>query len=235
MKIFVDIETIPDQTPGSLEAIKASIKPPANYSKPDSIAKWLEDNAAAEADKQWRKTALSGTSGEIIVIGFAFDESDSVDSMHRFPGESEADLLRQFWNVIDQGVADRNGHWSGVEWIGHNVAFDLRFLKQRGLVNGIQSPVKLNPDARHGAGHVFCTMQEWAGYRDTVSLDALCKALGIASPKDEGINGAQVFDLWRFGKAALIVEYCRRDVEAVQALYRRMNPPRMLFDLEAAA
>jgi hypothetical protein len=83
MKIFLDLETIPDQAPGALEAIRATIKPPANYSKPDTIAKWMSDNGPLEADKQWRKTALSGTSGQIICIGFSFGENAGVETLFR--------------------------------------------------------------------------------------------------------------------------------------------------------
>jgi predicted PolB exonuclease-like 3'-5' exonuclease len=93
--------------------------------------------------------------------------------------------------------------------------------------------VKLNPDARHGGGHVFDTMQEWAGFRETVSLDALCRALAIASPKAGGLDGSRVYDAWIAGRAEEIAAYCRRDVEAVQAIHRRMLPPVNLEGLAA--
>ena len=58
--LYLDIETIPDQTPGALEAIRASIEPPGNISKPETIAKWMEENAVAKSEEAWRKTGARG-------------------------------------------------------------------------------------------------------------------------------------------------------------------------------
>jgi hypothetical protein len=221
MRIFLDLETIPDQTPGALDAIRATIKPPGQYTKPDSIAKWMAENAEAEAGKLWRKTALAGTSGEIVCIGFAVGDDGEVETLHRSPGESEADLLRAFWLRTAALVVDRfHGHAAGVEFVGHNVAFDLRFLKQRSTVHRIMPLLRINPDARHGAGHLFDTMAEWAGPRDFIGLDALCKALGVESPKDGEMDGSQVYDAWAAGKVEEIAAYCKKDVEAARECYR---------------
>lgn len=239
MRIFVDIETIPDQTPGALDAIRATVKPPANYSKADTIAKWMAENGEAEAERAWRKTALSGTSGEVVCVGFAVGDDGEIESLHRSPGESEADLLRAFWRRVGGLVLDEHHHHAaGVEWCGHNVAFDLRFLKQRSTVHRIMPTLKTNPDARHGAGHVFRTMAEWAGVRDTISLDALCKALGVESPKAGGFDGSQVYDAWIAGKAGEVAEYCKKDVEAARQCYRRLAfaaPPPPPDDRRASA
>jgi hypothetical protein len=60
--------------------------------------------------------------------------------------------------------------------------------------------------------------------RDQVpSLHAACVAFGIPSPKSEEIHGYAVGDLYRQGRLGEIADYCRRDVEATAALYRRLE------------
>jgi predicted PolB exonuclease-like 3'-5' exonuclease len=67
-----------------------------------------------------------------------------------------------------------------------------------------------------------CTMQLWAGYGKTVTLDNLCLALGVPSPKDGDLDGSKVFDAWREGKTVRIAEYNLRDAYAVREVYHRM-------------
>jgi hypothetical protein len=60
--------------------------------------------------------------------------------------------------------------------------------------------------------------------RDQVpSLHAACVAFGIPSPKSEEMHGYAVGDLYRQGRLQEIADYCRRDVEATAALYRRLE------------
>lgn len=228
MKIFIDIETIPTQSPEDMQEIFDGIKPPGNISKPETIEKWMREKAAAEAEKQWRKTALSGTSGEIVVIGAAVEDGEAY-TVQRDVGISEGNLLDVFWLGIADLVSERFPESSQVDldgikplWIGHNVEFDVRFLKQRSIVHQIKPTLDIRPNERHGFGHLFCTMQEWAGYREFIKLDTLCKALGIENPKDCGMDGSKVYDAWIEGRVDEIAAYCKRDVEAVREIYRRM-------------
>ena len=65
-------------------------------------------------------------------------------------------------------------------------------------------------------------MQEWSKWGlEHVSLDTLSKALGIPSPK-ENLDGSKVYPYYRAGKLAEICEYCKRDVDSVRQVYRRM-------------
>ena len=54
-----------------------------------------------------------------------------------------------------------------------------------------------------------------------ISLDKLCKVLGIDSPKGE-MDGSKVGDYFRAGRIAEIAAYCRADVAAVRQVHRRM-------------
>ena len=54
--IFVDIETIPNQSPEYRAMVRENIKAPAQYKKPDSIAAWLAENADTATDEAIAKT-----------------------------------------------------------------------------------------------------------------------------------------------------------------------------------
>jgi len=65
-------------------------------------------------------------------------------------------------------------------------------------------------------------MTMFAGYSGKVSLDRLCRCLGIASPKSNGDGGA-VYDLWRSGAHEALAAYCAGDVEAVRQCWDIMS------------
>ena len=108
-------------------------------------------------------------------------------------------------------------------FVAHNAAFDLPFIWRRCVVNGVRLPFRFSrPSAREGKDFA-CTMLTWAGYGGRVSLDALCRALSIASPKDGGIDGAGVYDAWLAGEHERIAQYNLRDVLATAQVWHRLQ------------
>ena len=109
--------------------------------------------------------------------------------------------------------------------IGHNVsAFDLRFLVQRSMILG----VKPHPVLARAAAckpwetdRVYDTMVQWAGVGNRISLDKLCKALGIPGKGD--LDGSKVWDYVQAGRIAEVADYCADDVRKVWAVYQRMT------------
>jgi predicted PolB exonuclease-like 3'-5' exonuclease len=67
----------------------------------------------------------------------------------------------------------------------------------------------------------FCSMQYWAGYGKTVSLDTLCRALGVASPKGD-MDGSKILDAWLAGEYERIADYNLKDAIAVRDVYHRL-------------
>jgi len=235
---FIDLETIPDQSDDAFANFLDQVRPPSNYKKQETIDKWLTENAEAEAEKNYLKTGLDGLYGEICSIGFAIENREPVvltrgDSV----SQNEEELLRQFWTVlqleIDSHLTAENAHddakrWPKLQWIGHNVIdFDLRFLKQRSIVNGIKPTHVIPADARHASGQVFDTMKEWTGWRGYVKQDELVKALGIEIPswgeKFNDTDGSQVWELFRKGHYTDIAGYNMLDVWKVREIYKRMR------------
>jgi hypothetical protein len=248
MNLVIDIETIPSQRPDVLEEITESrfaelqaamqaIKPPGNYKKEDTIVAWWADEApkiidgmkaAASADVEaaYRKTGLDGAFGQICVIGFAIDDDAprTVWAPEWSRPGIEKELLEDFACVLTDLIPMSQERTTCV--IGHNVAgFDLRFLMQRSIVNGVR-PHRVIASAAQAKpweqDKVFDTMLQWSGLGKSVSLDKLCRALSIPTPKT-GITGAQVWDEVKAGLIAEVAAYCRRDVEATRAVHRRLT------------
>ena len=215
--IFLDIETLPTDRTDVIESLKTNIKPPATYKKPESIAAWFEENLLSEIDAAHRKTALEGAFGRVCVIGFAIDD----DPVKTLSGD-EKEVLETFAEVLATGDFDRYQ----TKVVGHNVsAFDLRFLVQRYIVNSVRVPsvIKYAADAKPWESEkVFDSMVQWAGVGNRISLDKLCMALSIPTPKGK-LTGANVYDYFLDGRISEIEKYCIKDVEATRQVYKRMT------------
>ena len=225
MKIYLDIETIPGQDPAIRQAIEDSITHPGSMKKPETIAKWEAEQKPRAVEDAWRKTAFSGHQGEIICISWAVEDGEPQVVM-RDLGGSERDMLAAFFTQVMQSLPQ--GRVSGIEWVGHNVRdFDLRFIFQRAVILGVQPPFRLPHDARPGSEYVYDTMTAWAGWGGRISLDALCRALGIQTKGEElggeEIDGSKVWDFVQAGRVCDVATYCMADVERVRRVYRRMN------------
>lgn len=213
-KLFIDIETIPAQNPAVKDAICAEIKPPGNIKLEKSITAWMEENAASAAEEAWLKTSFDGGQGEIVCIGWAVD-GEPVQSISRdyLKPDSEREMLNDFFSSV-------SGEY---QVIGHNVlAFDMRFLFHRAVILNVPPTITLRQDERYNGPKCFDTMTAWAGWGNRISLKNLCAILGI-SVKTNGLDGSKVWEYVQAGKIAEVAEYCREDVEAVRAIYNRMN------------
>jgi len=226
-RIYIDIETIPSQQPGAREAAKAGVKPPGNYKKEETIVAWWSEQGESAAEEAYRKQALDAAEGEICSIAWAMD-NEKPAVIVRPKEQDEAAFLREAFDkmrvVFDtfERLNTRPEFYEPGYCIGHNVEFDLGFIRRRAWVHSIMLPGFFpRPTERLGRDY-GCTMTMWAGDGQRISLDRLCKALGISSPKAEGVDGSQVFDLWQAGDYARIAEYNMRDVVATRSCWLRM-------------
>lgn len=177
----------------------------------------LRDNGLLEAQLQLdeaeliKKLSLSAATAKMICLCYAA-EPPSGSAVEVIQGD-EREIIKGFWKL----AADCN------LFVGHNILdFDLRFIYQRSIIHQIK-PSRDLPFARFRNAPIYDTMQEWSKWgREHVSLDALAKALCISSPK-ENLDGSKVYPYYRAGKIAEIVEYCKRDVDCVRQVYRRLT------------
>lgn len=239
MIVFIDLETIPDQTPGALEEIKKdlTVKAP-DLLKPKLIEvlslgddgkfktvpelkeMWVEafgDQAKhAQAKEKWLKTSFDGSSGEICCIGV----SSGLDGIITTLVGTEKKILTNLnkWILRESEFDKVEPHPT---FVAHKKNFDLPFLHKRLVINNIKPAFKFHPHARHRAGN-FCTMEEWAGFNGKVSLNNLCKYLGIKG-KMEGMDGSQVWPEYEAGNIGKISKYCSEDVRCLIEVYKRLT------------
>jgi len=216
--IFLDIETVPQQPENEAKAtIAETIEAPGTMKKAETIADWhdgagkyagVKDAAIEEA---YRKTSFDGAKGEICSIAWGDDKEIFSASRDSFAGEGP--LLEFFLEKV--------GAFTTNYFIGHNIRFDLKFLYHRCIINRISDKHAFHFGGRHNTDF-YCTMEAWAGFKERISQDNLCKALGIEGKPDD-IDGSKVWDHYKEGKIARIEEYNRYDVETVRQIYNRLN------------
>ena len=207
--ITFDIETLPTNDAGIIADIAAGIKSPGNLKKAETIEAWERDEKPGAVLEAVKKTALDGTFGRICCIGFAVDDEPVECSFG-----NEEDVLRNFFRWLNGAarISDYTDRQSAI-FVGHNVlSFDLRFLWQRCVVNGIRPPAIIPFNAKPWDGKVFDTMTAWNPARErSISLDKLCRALGVPSSKGD-LDGSKVAEYWQAGRHNEVSAYCMDDV-----------------------
>lgn len=216
--IFVDIETIPNQSPEYRAMVRKNIKAPAQFKKQDSIDAWLAENAETATDEAIAKTSFDPALGHIACIGWAIGDGQAKTVSNTDIGDEEANL-NGFFSAINQECGVHTARW-----IGHYISgFDLRFLMNRAIILGVKLPSALifPRDIKPWSDQVFDTMVSWAGPKGSISQDNLAKAFGLAGKGD--FDGSMVAEAWANGEHDKIANYCLSDVETVREIYRRFK------------
>jgi DNA polymerase elongation subunit (family B) len=161
-------------------------------------------------DTFYRRTALNGAHGQIFCISLIKEVDGEITLQTTLRGAEPA-MIKSFWEYA------RGVHL----YVGHGIRFfDIKFLIQRSIIHNITClPINL---AKFRDNPIYDTMEQWMCYDGTISLHELALALGIPSPKDQGIDGSQVYDFYLAGKLDAICDYCMRDVETERLVYKRL-------------
>jgi DNA polymerase elongation subunit (family B) len=222
MNIYFDIETIPQQPEeGAKFLIAQTIEAPSTMSVQATIDAWHNGEGKYAGAKQqaiekaYRATSFDASKGQICSIAWAV--GDGVMNVCGAYGEaSESDLLRLFFDSVLIDLEKNPAYF-----IGHYISgFDLKFVWQRAVILGVKPPFNLPFRGRHGSDY-FDTMNEWAGYKDRISMDNLAKALGIEGKGD--MDGSMVWDAWKGGEYAKVCEYNADDVRIVREIHKRLT------------
>lgn len=210
-KLYLDIETLPagEKSREILKAIHAK--------------KEEKSDKKIDFEQFFLGTSFDGAFGRILCIAYAVDDG-TVDVLNAEDG-GEKKMLEKFWEIVRSiSKEPYNPKYPdyGVMFVGHNVMdFDLRFIYQRSIIYGVKPAYELN-FARYRSYPIFDTMKEWVKWANvSVGLETLCLALDVPTPKD-GIDGSQVWKFYQDGKVDDILKYCKRDVEATRAVYKKM-------------
>lgn len=207
--VFLDIETIPTQSQTVIERMRGDLSPPKTIKKEESIKAWWENEADALLHEKVAKTSFDPAHGHICAVGWAVDGADPICEVASEVSQ-EADIIRAFFNSI------RPNH--SHTFIGHFIAgFDLRFILCRAVALGIPIPREIPRDLKPWSVNIFDTMAAWSGARETISLDNLCRALGIEGKG--GFDGSMVAQAWANGEHQKIADYCKDDVIRVRMIW----------------
>lgn len=225
-RLHIDIESVPAQSEWVRQSIAETIVPPGNIKKPESKLKWMEEKAPTAIDDALAKTSFNGGVGELICIGYAFDE-DEVQLAGRKLDESEGDMIQNFADAIAVDMVKGHTKNEQYTWIGHYICgFDLHFLWQRCIVHGIKMPIDIPHTAKPWHSGVFDTCHEWK--MDTSgfgSLSDVCRILGIERDPDD-IPGAEVWSEIQKGNYEKVFHHCREDVSDCREVYNRIRTVR---------
>ena len=216
MNLYLDIETIPSQSPEVHARIAETIKPPATHKKAETIAAWEQNEKPQAIKEAIAKTALDGSVGHICNIGVLSEKGYWPYRVQDL--EQEASLLRLFAHDLAK-LADEAAYFSPTI-VGHNVInFDIRFLWQRAIILGVRMPAWFPRDPKPWGNDVFDTMLSWDP-KKFISMDNLALSLGMEGKGD--IDGSMIGDLWAAGEFDKIASYCRADVERTRKIHHRM-------------
>jgi DNA polymerase elongation subunit (family B) len=183
--------------------------------------------AETENEKEEVKDSLSfyPLTAEIVTIGmldpetlkgFVFFQTSGdpllpfEEDNIRFETGSEKEIIEKFWNVIR----------SCRQFITFNGrSFDCPFILVRSAFHKIKPKKDLMPN-RYGDGHIdlLDQLSFYGASRRKFSLDMWCRTFGIKSPKEGGITGYEVKDLFKTGRYIDIAKYCAGDLKATMEL-----------------
>ena len=192
---------------------------------------YLLSNAKTEteAEKIPTWTSLWALTGKVVAIGIGnadtgrgrvyYEKNDGraelEDGSWTFIGDTEEKFLTEFWELLPQ-------YERFVTYNGRG--FDGPFLMLRSAILGITPTVNLVPYRWSFETHVdLLELITFHGAVRKWNLDFACKAFGITSPKEAGMDGYSVGSYYAEGRLQEIARYCRRDVEATALLYLKLR------------
>jgi hypothetical protein len=213
MNIYLDIETLPAQSDAVKADIAEGVKPPGTLKKAETIAAWEQNDKPQAVADAVAKTSLDPAAGHICTISWAIGDAEP-EAAHAFTIDQEADVLRAFFAAIPTDT------YAAPTFVGHYIGgFDLRFILCRSVILGVPIPPQIPRDPKPWDKSIFDTMTAWAGAKGTISMDRLCKALGMDGKGD--FDGSKVAQAWADGQHETIIEYCKDDVRKTRAIHSR--------------
>lgn len=228
-KLVFDIETIGE----NFDQMDATTQ--------EALTKWIKREAEDEKDYERMLKDLkeglgfSPLTGEIVAIGVLDVEQNKgviyyqapnkeieefEEGNFKFKAMTEKDMLANFWE----------GAKKYQEFISFNGrSFDVPFLIARSAANKVKitrdlmSYRYINQSSKTIHVDLFDQLSFYGAVRRRNSLHLWCRALGIDSPKDNGVDGGDVAKLFKEEKYVEIAKYNSDDLVATKRLYEMWN------------
>ena len=211
--IIFDTETLPCNDESVISELEKTISPPGNIKKAESIKTWMDENKESSLLDLLAKTSFDGLYGRVACIAWASDDGEIHSTT---PDDSEADAIESFFDYVAFDCSP--------SFCGHNLhGFDLTFLKHRSIILGIRPPKSLLAamNSKPWDDCIQDTMLMWnQDKQKRVSMDKLCRALGIAGKGD--FDGSMVAKTWPIDPQK-VIDYCIDDVERTRQIYKRLT------------
>ncbi|MCX6739831.1 MAG: ribonuclease H-like domain-containing protein [Candidatus Parcubacteria bacterium] len=229
-KLIFDIETIGENWDDLDKTTQHAL---TRWIKKDSFSEEQYKSAMEEAKNG---LGFSPYTGQIVAIGVMEVETgrgavyfqspdkkteDFEEKNIKFKVLNEKEMLQSFW----QGAIEYS------EFISFNGrGFDVPFLMIRSAINGIK-PTKNLMSNRYvnsqtfNAQHIDLMDQLtfYSAVRRSPSLHLACRAFGIKSPKEDGVDGDAVRPLFEAKEYLKIAKYNLEDLKATRELYLKWN------------
>lgn len=206
--LVFDIETAPIE---GVEDFLGAIHAPANYSKPETIEKYIQEKTLEEREK----AALDPDLCRVVAIAFQLQGESEVRGGLAKTEAEEKTLLERFWAFVRKAKADIGGQ--AIRYCGFNIAgFDIPVLLRRSQFLGIAAPsIRLGRYAYQMPEiddlQLRCTMDRHEKFR-LRSKDWWVKRLKLAGAEDNN-KGSDVGALVALGKWDDVLHHCKADVE----------------------
>lgn len=195
---------------------------------PDAVVKAVARAAERNDGDEGKVMSLSPYYGKVVSLAFGDADSDTVTTLVVPPpgrehdplpdgvrAMTEAELLRSFWHLADAAelVVSFNGR-----------GFDVPFLVTRSLILGVPARVDLvsSPFSLRPHLDLYRVIGHGRGGLGGASLDVICWALGVQSPKGE-LDGSMVAPTYARGDIEAIATYNAADVRATAAVFRHLR------------
>ncbi|MBI4434102.1 ribonuclease H-like domain-containing protein [Candidatus Uhrbacteria bacterium] len=224
--LIFDIETVGED----FDAMDATTQ--------EVMTRWVRESARDEEEYGQELARLKGRlgfspfTGTIVAIGTLDADSGKGGVYFQAPGKElavfeedgvkfepmdERRMLEKFWEVAQYAQV----------LVGFNSrGFDAPFLVMRSAVHRIPPTVPLMAGRylyqQRGVKHVdlMDQLQFYGSVWKRPNLHLVTRALGIESPKAEGVTGDDVAPLFQSGDYETIARYNLRDLHATRELYR---------------
>jgi DNA polymerase elongation subunit (family B) len=171
-----------------------------------------------------RDGALKAEFSKVVVFSYGGINGNGKLSIKSISGhpDQEKETLIKIAELLDNYFPDKISHLCG-----HNIKeYDIPFLIKRFIINGIKVPecFRIYGKKPWELNHIIDTIEIWKfGSRNMVSMDTICAALQIDSPKDD-IDGSMVSKVyWGTLDLDRIIGYCEKDVLAQILIYEKLK------------
>lgn len=176
-----------------------------------------------ELSDLWTRTASQWAEfAKICCISVAYQLKEKL-YVKCFASADEVGILREFSTFAD-AVQSRKGDW---RFVGHAMGFfDVPFICKRYIINYMPPPEIIDESGeKPWLKDVLDTNKLWKSFGEGTagsSLDALCNALQIPSPKVD-LAGDEVGKAYYNGELVRISDYCNLDAIATYNIVRRFK------------